>query len=128
VFPAGVCVKHGPRCLLAAHLEDILKDVDDELHGREVVVEEDDLIARGFLGGSGHSGDLVSLKSLQMGGDGAARKVIDASATASAGPPAPQPSQPHYRVLFGAVGPDRVRDDRCNTRFRSMHRSFGWDW
>src|SRR5258706_1387688 len=43
-------MEHDLDGILAPLVEDLLKNVDDELHGRVVVVEDEDLIEARFLG------------------------------------------------------------------------------
>src|SRR5690606_39320527 len=50
--PLAMHRQHHLSCLLTSHTEKLLQDHNDELHGREIVVQQQDLEHRGRLGPS----------------------------------------------------------------------------
>jgi hypothetical protein len=45
-FASGMDFQHNARGGRAIHAEEVLQDIDDEFHGSEIVVEQDDLVER----------------------------------------------------------------------------------
>ena len=49
-FALGMYLEHDARRSRSVHTEELLQDIDDELHGRVIVVEENHLVKRRTLG------------------------------------------------------------------------------